>query len=399
MTDWLFSTLNFLIRLKKAKNMTTISVKDSLRAATEAASGGRQTIIYTDKGQPCFMNIIEKFAIEDRLPSLGITGTHPAFIINGVEVSEILVGTYGAVLKDGEFVSQPNLAPSAFNIGPAFQTIFSQGEGFHPLTNIEFCAIQLLNLAESISPFGNTDYGRSRLNTDYRGRVVSGGIPGDSTKSSLIYTGSGPVQFRHNLKYNGISDLVGNQSETVGGLRLMKGELQVYTNNNYAALTASEVSWGTLGDTNWKAIDAATGELITPTYTGTSGIDYTPTTPRSVRVMGGVSSGSADYTIYLNNWANLISVTKTASTTAPVSDAAIATLKLMGIYPLGVDLNTTPGNATFGGSTWDNERWFTRGGSYAWPANNSGATLNSFSPIWPNSSQPVYGTRVCWYSN
>lgn len=37
MTDWLFSTLNFLIRLKKAKNMTTISVKDSLRAATEVS--------------------------------------------------------------------------------------------------------------------------------------------------------------------------------------------------------------------------------------------------------------------------------------------------------------------------------------------------------------------------
>ncbi|HDE1021942.1 TPA: hypothetical protein PCA95_005373, partial [Klebsiella quasipneumoniae] len=89
--------------------MTTISVKDTLRAATEAASGGLQTVIYTDKGQPCFMNIIEKFAIEDVLPSLGLTGTHPAFIIDGTEVGQILVGTYGAVLKDGEYVSQPNL--------------------------------------------------------------------------------------------------------------------------------------------------------------------------------------------------------------------------------------------------------------------------------------------------
>ncbi|MEA4777776.1 hypothetical protein VBQ52_20770 [Klebsiella pneumoniae] len=377
--------------------MTIITVKDSLRAATEAASGGLQTIVYTSKGQPCFMNIVEKFSIEDVLPSLGMTGTHPAFIIDGKEVGQILVGTYGAVLKNGEFVSQPNLSPATFNIAPAFQTIYSQGAGFHPMTNVEFSALQALNFAASHVPYGNTDYGRSAKNYNYQGRVVSGGKPGDSVNSSFIYTGSGPVQYRHNLAYNGISDLVGNQFETVGGLRLMKDELQVYVNNDYAGLAANNVTWGTLSDKNWRAIDAVSGELIIPTYTGTTTKEYIPTTPRSVRVKGGMaSSGSDDYTLYLPNWANLASMAKTTSTTAPVSDAAIDRLKLLGLYPLSTDITLVPGNASFGNPP-DDERWFCRGGGFAGPANNSGATMNTFVTIWPNSAQPSYGARVCWF--
>ncbi|MGR9067395.1 hypothetical protein ACP6ES_09865 [Klebsiella quasipneumoniae] len=375
--------------------MPTISVKDSLRVATEAASGGLQTVVYTRKGQPCFMNVVEKFAIEDVLPSLGLTGTHPAFIISGTEVDQILIGTYGAVLKDGEYVSQPNLAPSTFNIGPAFKAIFGQGDGFHPMTNSEFAALQAINFAAAHIPYGNTDYGRSGLNHDYQGRVVSGGDAGDSANSSLIYTGSGPIQFRHNLEYNGISDLVGNQSETVGGLRILNRELQVYANNDYASLAASDVTWATLTDTNWKAIDATTGELITPTYTGTTTTTYVPTTPRSVRVAQG-GSGSADYTIYLPGWGNVSSMAPTSSPTAPISAAAVKTLKLLGIYPLSTDVSIFPGCASFSPSE-DNERWFTRGGSYSGPSNNSGATMNTFSPIWPNSSVAIYGARVCWY--
>ena len=44
--------------------MTTILVKDALRTAIEAASGGKQTVLYTPKGQPTFVNIIPKVSIE-----------------------------------------------------------------------------------------------------------------------------------------------------------------------------------------------------------------------------------------------------------------------------------------------------------------------------------------------
>ncbi|MFY0838400.1 hypothetical protein ACA371_28910, partial [Klebsiella pneumoniae] len=62
--------------------MSTIIIKDTLRQSVEAASGGAQTVLYTAKGQPSFVNIIPKVTIESIDPSLG-TGTHPAFIVDG----------------------------------------------------------------------------------------------------------------------------------------------------------------------------------------------------------------------------------------------------------------------------------------------------------------------------
>ena len=43
------------------KSELTILIKDSLRQSVEAASGGEQTVLYTTKGQPTYMNIIQKF--------------------------------------------------------------------------------------------------------------------------------------------------------------------------------------------------------------------------------------------------------------------------------------------------------------------------------------------------
>ena len=43
------------------KTNLTILVKDSLRQSVELASGGEQTVLYTAKGQPTYMNIIQKF--------------------------------------------------------------------------------------------------------------------------------------------------------------------------------------------------------------------------------------------------------------------------------------------------------------------------------------------------
>ena len=59
--------------------MTTILVRDSLRQAVEAASGGKQTVLYTPKGQPTYMNIITKKTLADLYPSMGLSVVHPAF--------------------------------------------------------------------------------------------------------------------------------------------------------------------------------------------------------------------------------------------------------------------------------------------------------------------------------
>ncbi len=82
-----------------------------MRQSVEAASGGEQTVLYTAKGQPTYMNIIKKFDLSTIDASL--SGTHPAFIVNGVEKPEIFVGTYLGKLVDGELLSLPNVDPSA----------------------------------------------------------------------------------------------------------------------------------------------------------------------------------------------------------------------------------------------------------------------------------------------
>ena len=43
----------------------TFSIKDTYRQAVEAASGGKQTVLYDDKGYPSIMNIIPKLSYKD----------------------------------------------------------------------------------------------------------------------------------------------------------------------------------------------------------------------------------------------------------------------------------------------------------------------------------------------
>jgi hypothetical protein len=66
----------------------------------------------------------------------------------------------------------------------------------------------------------------------------------------------------------------GNVSEWLIGLRLVKGELQILEDNNAADPTADLSATSTA----WKAIDAATGKLVTPdgngTTSGTVKLDY-----------------------------------------------------------------------------------------------------------------------------
>lgn len=88
----------------------TINIPNSLRAAVEAASQGRCTVMFTAKGQPSYMAVIPKFTVQSIDASLG-TGTHPMFIVNSVEKSYRYVGLYPGVLKNGEVLSLPGEDP------------------------------------------------------------------------------------------------------------------------------------------------------------------------------------------------------------------------------------------------------------------------------------------------
>ena len=292
----------------------TILIKDSLRQSVEAASGGEQTVLYTAKGQPTYMNIIQKFDLSTIDASL--SGIHPAFIVDGVEKPEIFVGTYLGKLVNGELLSLPNVDPSASINFDNFSTYARAcGAGHHLMTNAEWSAVALQCYKNDTQPFGNTYYGRSSENPLLIGRRQDGLNPGNTAGTARTLTGSGPVEWRHNRKPSGIADLSGNVWEWSAGMRLMNGEIQVIADNN-AALHTIDMS---ATSAQWKAIDAVTGNLVTPDGNGT--------TTGTVKF---ANSGTSDYTI---NGASFGAI-RNLSTTNPVSAAALARLKALCLYPV-----------------------------------------------------------------
>lgn len=300
--------------ISASSSSLTILIKDSLRQSVEAASGGEQTVLYTAKGQPTYMNIIQKFDLSTIDASL--SGIHPAFIVNGVEKPEIFVGTYLGKLVDGELLSLPNVDPSASANFDNFSTYARAcGAGHHLITNAEWSSVALQCYKNDTQPLGNTYYGRSSENPLLIGRRQDGLDVGNTAGTARTLTGSGSVEWRHNRKPSGIADLSGNVWEWSAGMRLMNGEIQVIADNN-AALHTIDMS---ATSAQWKAIDAVTGNLVTPDGKGT--------TAGTVKF---ANSGTADYTINGTSFGAI----RNLSTTKPVSAAALARLKALCLYPV-----------------------------------------------------------------
>ncbi len=236
------------------------SVKDSLRQAIEAASGGLCTVMYTKKGQPTFLRRIPLFNLQDLDPSLG-TGPHPAFVVGERTVSEIWVGMYPGVLSQGEIVSVPGAAPTRMSFADAVAAAQANGPGFHLVTNAELAAVLLMHWAMNNKQDvlrGNTYWGRSHEAPWETAVRVDGRAPGETTGEHLHFTGSGPLTWRHDGTAWGIADLV-SPKQWVAGLRLVNGEIQIIPNNNNAAVNVG---------TDWRAI-LPDGSLVPPGTSGT----------------------------------------------------------------------------------------------------------------------------------
>ncbi|MFW7621522.1 hypothetical protein [Klebsiella quasipneumoniae] len=314
--------------------MATILIKDRLRQSVEAASGGLQTIVYTKKGQPCFMNVLTKFDLSTIDSEL--SGTHPAFIVDGKELSQILIGTYQMQVIDGEMVSQPYTVPTrnTVSLPYAIQTARASGPGFHAITNAEWAALQCLAWKNQQYPKGANLYGRDIDDPSLYGVRVDGLPAGTASGRGLIYTGSGPTEFRHNLAYNGISDLNGNVNEHVSGLRCVYGELQVLANND--AASASHDLLDTSSD--WRAISGVDGSLITPDGNGT--------TANSIKLKSGSVASAADYTLTLTA-GQFQTTTILNSTGKAVTSLALKKLQILGLYPfLSIDSDVLLINAS-----------------------------------------------------
>lgn len=298
--------------------MTTIAVKDGLRQSVEAASGGKQTVIFTNKGQASFMNVITKKMMNELYPTISDTSIHPAFSIKGKVANKILIGTYPGSIVNGELLSIPWQSHSYVGTQIAMAAAISAGAGHHILTGTELSLIKGLMNKDNFIPYmagtyGVNLYGAASVVGKYAGVRQDGKPAGDLSSPSVVLTGSGPVQYRMGNDFSGITDIHFGGNTIYGGvagffingsLRVLSDEVQVLADNTVASRT--DLNWSSpsyLGP-EWKAIDATTGELKEYTYTGTPG-NLVATTPNSIRMANpGVTNLNPSTTIQIvGTWA------------------------------------------------------------------------------------------------
>lgn len=221
------------------------------------------TILTDDVGLPSVMVYVPKFKMSDVIDGAS-DSTHPAFIVDGVEVSGIYISKYQNVAYNSRAYSLPGEDPKASITADTARTYCeNKGEGWHMMSAMEWGAIALWCMKNGWLPYGNNNYGKDTRETLYKG------IPTytDSSRNTCrIATGSGPVEYSHNKQLDGIYDLNGNVWEWSDGMRLVYGELQILENNNAADSSNSKLA----SSAAWMAIDGTTGELIEPDGSGTT---------------------------------------------------------------------------------------------------------------------------------
>ena len=216
-------------------------IKDADRHAVERASGGRQTVLYDDLGNPSIMNIIPIFRYED----LGYNADMGSGVVScfdvgtGANKSEIFIGAFQSSLVGSRAVSLPRTDQATnVNFNTAKTYCANKGAGWHLMTMHEWAAISLWCMANGFEPRGNTNYGRAHDRYVERGRRMDGGLPGDTEGTARVHGGSGPDAWRHNNSPWGISDMVGNVWEWLDGFKLQDGQIIASTFN-----TQAEASW------------------------------------------------------------------------------------------------------------------------------------------------------------
>jgi len=275
---------------------------------------------YDANGNPSIFVRFKKMKSSDLDPSLP-DHTHPAFIINGVEQDEILIGKFKGCCLDGTqsgtIYSLPNMPPAHSRGADAFLTQCRNfGNGVSGATVADRGFILLLAQKMGWNPGGNSDYGHCYKDaTRYElGKAVSvgnqrgfrgwlyeciqahttavelypdiaplywkkikhiGGVEAyptmhDSGQNNLILTlnGSGPMDWYLDGTPGSLCDIVGNQFEQDYGYRMMGNELQILENNNAADPSADLSSTSAA----WKAIlPSKTDDGYTLVAPGTAG--------------------------------------------------------------------------------------------------------------------------------
>ena len=305
-------------------------------------------LLYDDKGLPSVMVKIPKMTYAQ----LGLgasTATFPAFIVNGQEVNEIYISKFMNIVQNGRGYSLPGQDyANNMTFDTARGYCEAKGSGWHLMTAMEWGL--LINWCENngFIPLGNCAYGKYHTETAYKAIPMT-----KDGSGNILHTagGTGPLEWFHDKTPSGIADLCGNGFEWTGGIRTVKGELQVLVNNNAADAANSQAA----DAATWMAISASTGEFITPDGNGT--------TSGSVKMDWVSSKLQYNTTITDSAPGEHYCAFKDINCSANIDDTAKAVLIALGMHPRSSTLCTTYGRCYFNNN--EAERSFLRGGNYA----------------------------------
>lgn len=248
---------------------------DDLKLSVEALSGGKNTVLFDDKGMPSIYVVIPKGKISDVIEG-GSQNVHPAFFVNSVELNNFYFSKYANIIMNDRAYSLPFKDPATgMDFDRAIAVCENKGPGFHLATVAEWGYIANWSKKNQTVPRGNNNYG-----SDYSAPHEKGVCTymADATHIGRVATGSGPATWSHDWTNEGIFDMNGNISNWLGGMRLMGGKIQIIPYNNAAAHVSQSAT-----STLWKEI-LPDGTLVEPGTAGTLTYDCEAANGTGIRI-------------------------------------------------------------------------------------------------------------------